>query len=185
MEAPRCFKPGYDVARSAPSLYLVSNPVCESSKEPNLKVRPQDGPQDPSLQKLPSAAHFFPTAPQPRGLTPRCQQGTLDVGPWDSVVLVTAFGWWRHRHFCTAGAYGRQPICRAKGLVWRHLQSSTFVLRLFIWGGMGRDYQGLKPPTLNTKPQVWGAREETTIHAAISEKVSLGRNKGACHRASR
>lgn len=49
---------------------------------------------------------------------------------------------------------------------------------------MGRDYQGLKPPTLNTKPQVWGAREETTIHAAISEKVSLGRNKGACHRAS-
>lgn len=39
------------------------------------------------------------------------------------------------------------------------------------------DYQGLKLPTLKTEPQVWGAREETTIHAAISEKVSLGRNK--------
>lgn len=37
MEAPTCFKPGYDVARSAPSLYLVSNPVCEPSKEPNPK----------------------------------------------------------------------------------------------------------------------------------------------------
>lgn len=57
-------------------------------------------------------------------------------------------------------------ICRAARL---------YLGCLFV--GEWVDYQGLKLPTLKTEPQVWGAREETTIHAAISEKVSLGRNK--------
>lgn len=81
--------------------------------------------------------------------------GTLGLG----VVLVTASGWWRHQHFRTAGAYGRQPVCRARGLVWRHLQSSTFVLRLFICGGMGR-LSGAKAPPPSTQSPRCGEPEK-------------------------
>lgn len=124
----RRFKPGDDLARFGLSFCLVSKPVCEPSKEPNLQVRPQGRPQDPGPTETLFSSPSLPTSPQQGGQSPRCQQDTLAWG------LGTQ---------CRAGDSismqgGLEKAARLEGEGAGNIyRAAPFVLRFVICGGSG------------------------------------------------